>query len=100
MSEKRNLSGGSRFRKAYRTAAQVMLSYAFLFLGKRIFGQRYYDLRIEKLHVRNAERVKRAILELDGLFIKIGQMLSILSNFLPEQFSALRKSNVLISNSA
>ncbi len=86
MSSKKVLTGSQRFRKAYRTALQVMLSYAGLFLGKRLFGQRYYDLRIEKLHVRNAERVKRAILELDGLFIKIGQMLSILSNFLPETF--------------
>ena len=80
------MTGSRRFRKAYHVAAQVMLSYVFLMLGKRIFGQRYYDLRIEKLHVRNAERVKRAILKLNGLFIKIGQMLSILSNFLPETF--------------
>lgn len=80
------LTGRRRFRKAYRVASQVMLSYLFLLIGKRLFGQRYYDLRIEKLHVRNAERVKKAILELDGLFIKIGQMLSILSNFLPETF--------------
>lgn len=80
------MTGSRRFRKAYHVAALVMLSYVFLMLGKRIFGQRYYDLRIEKLHVRNAERVKRAILKLNGLFIKIGQMLSILSNFLPETF--------------
>jgi predicted unusual protein kinase regulating ubiquinone biosynthesis (AarF/ABC1/UbiB family) len=86
MTEKKRLNGGQRFRKAYRTAAQVMLSYLFLGLGKRIFGQKYYFLRIEKLHQRNSERVKSAILELDGLFIKIGQMLSILSNFLPETF--------------
>jgi predicted unusual protein kinase regulating ubiquinone biosynthesis (AarF/ABC1/UbiB family) len=86
MSEKKRLTGGQRFRKAYSTALRVMLSYLFLQLGKRIFGSRFYDLRIEKLHQRNAERVKRAILQLDGLFIKIGQMLSILSNFLPETF--------------
>jgi predicted unusual protein kinase regulating ubiquinone biosynthesis (AarF/ABC1/UbiB family) len=86
MSEKKRLTGGQRFRKAYSTALRVMLSYLFLQLGKRIFGSRFYDLRIEKLHQRNAERVKHAILQLDGLFIKIGQMLSILSNFLPETF--------------
>jgi ubiquinone biosynthesis protein len=80
------MTGSRRFRKAYHVAALVMLSYVFLMLGKGIFGQRYYDLRIEKLHLRNAERVKRAILKLNGLFIKIGQMLSILSNFLPETF--------------
>lgn len=86
MSEKKRFTGSQRFRKAYSTALRVMLSYLFLQLGKRIFGSRFYDLRIERLHQRNAERVKRAILQLDGLFIKIGQMLSILSNFLPETF--------------
>ncbi len=73
-------------RKAYWTATVVLLSYAFLGLKKKIFGDRYYERRIQLLHVRNAERVKKAILQLNGLFIKIGQMLSILSNFLPEAF--------------
>jgi len=63
-----------------------MLSYAGLSLGKKIFGDAYYEKRILALHLRNAERVKRAILQLNGLFIKIGQMLSILGNFLPEEF--------------
>ncbi len=49
-------------------------------------GRRWYNSRIEALHIRNAERVKTAILELGGLFIKIGQMLSAMSNFLPEAF--------------
>jgi ubiquinone biosynthesis protein len=79
-------SGVRRVRRAYRTAAAVMLSYALLLLGKKLFGARYYEKRILALHLRNAERVKTAILELNGLFIKIGQMLSILSNFLPESF--------------
>ncbi|NUO02680.1 MAG: AarF/ABC1/UbiB kinase family protein [Saprospiraceae bacterium] len=79
-------SGRQRVRKAYHTAAVVMLSYAGLHLGKKLFGAGFYEKRIMALHLRNAERVKKAILELNGLFIKIGQMLSILSNFLPEAF--------------
>jgi predicted unusual protein kinase regulating ubiquinone biosynthesis (AarF/ABC1/UbiB family) len=63
-----------------------MSSYGLLHLGGKIFGSRYYENRILGLHLRNAERVKKAILELNGLFIKVGQMLSILSNFLPEAF--------------
>lgn len=86
MSNTRLYTGSRRVRKAYRTALTVMLSYAFLLLGKKIFGNRFYEKRIMALHLRNAERVKTAILELNGLFIKIGQMLSILSNFLPEAF--------------
>jgi len=38
------------------------------------------------LHFKNAEIVKNAILQLQGLFIKVGQLLSILTNFLPEAF--------------
>lgn len=86
MTEKKMYSGSRRVRKAYWTAAVVMLSYAGLSLGKKIFGDAYYEKRILALHLRNAERVKKAILQLNGLFIKIGQMLSILGNFLPEEF--------------
>ncbi len=86
MTAKKMYSGGRRVRKAYWTATVVMLSYAGLLLGKKLFGDGYYEKRILALHLRNAERVKKAILELNGLFIKIGQMLSILGNFLPEEF--------------
>lgn len=75
-----------RLRKAYGTAAVVMLSYARLWLLKKIMGKAWYERRILALHIRNAERVKTAILLLKGLFIKLGQMLSILGNFLPEAF--------------
>ncbi|MEL7220097.1 MAG: AarF/UbiB family protein, partial [Bacteroidota bacterium] len=75
-----------RMRKAYSVSFRVIMSYAWLFFRKRLFGQTYYDRRIQSLHQRNAERVKIAVLELQGLFIKVGQLLSILSNFLPEAF--------------
>jgi len=83
---KKEYSGSRRIRKAYWTATVVLLSYAGLMIRGKLFGANYYEKRILSLHLRNAERVKTAILELNGLFIKIGQMLSILSNFLPEAF--------------
>jgi ubiquinone biosynthesis protein len=73
-----------RLRKAYWTTAVVMSSYFRLWFLKKIWGQSWYDARILPLHIRNAERVRDAILELKGLFVKLGQMLSILSNFLPD----------------
>jgi len=76
----------SRIRKAYWTASVVALSYWSLSLRRRFFGKKWYERRIAVLHVRNAERVKNAILDLQGLFIKMGQMLSVMSNFLPEEF--------------
>ena len=75
-----------RIRKAYWTTLVVMFSYMRLLFFKKIFGKKYYDGRILDLHIKNANRAKIAILELNGLFIKVGQLLSILSNFLPEEF--------------
>lgn len=86
MSNKLLTSPVRRMRKAYSVSFRVIMSYAWLFFRKRLFGQAYYDRRIQLLHQRNAERVKIAVLELQGLFIKVGQLLSILSNFLPEAF--------------
>ncbi|HEX2689794.1 MAG TPA: AarF/UbiB family protein, partial [Kofleriaceae bacterium] len=37
-------------------------------------------------HLRNARRIERTIRELQGLFIKVGQLISIMTNFLPEEF--------------
>ena len=75
-----------RVRKAYWAAIKVALSYLRLNLAKRFFGQRFYDKRIEALHHKNAAYVKNTIWELQGLFIKVGQMMSIMSDFLPEPF--------------
>jgi ubiquinone biosynthesis protein len=75
-----------RLRKAYWTTIVVLFSYLRLWFLKKIFGQTWYNKRIMPLHIRNAERVRDAILELKGLFIKLGQILSILANFLPEAF--------------
>src|SRR5205823_169872 len=50
------------------------------------FGPGWYDDRIGDAHRRNAVRVERTIIKLQGLFIKVGQLLSIMANFLPEQF--------------
>ncbi|MFN0217056.1 MAG: ABC1 kinase family protein [Saprospiraceae bacterium] len=80
------LSPARRIRKAYWTALLVYSSYFWLSFRRRFMGRRWYEHRIKALHIRNAERVKTAILELEGLFIKMGQLLSVMSNFLPEEF--------------
>ncbi len=80
------LSPARRVRKAYWTAIVVYFSYFWLSFRRRFMGRRWYERRINALHIRNAERVKTAILELEGLFIKMGQLLSVMSNFLPEEF--------------
>jgi predicted unusual protein kinase regulating ubiquinone biosynthesis (AarF/ABC1/UbiB family) len=75
-----------RKRKAYYTAILVFLSYYWLGLKRKLFGEAYYKERIEALHLKNANRLKTRIQELQGLFIKVGQLVSNLSNLLPLAF--------------
>ena len=77
-----------RFRvlKAYAVTLRVLASYLGLFLGERVLGRAWADRRRPAVHRRNARRVVARILDLKGLFIKIGQLVSILTNFLPEDF--------------
>jgi predicted unusual protein kinase regulating ubiquinone biosynthesis (AarF/ABC1/UbiB family) len=75
-----------RFVRAYWTTFQVIFAYLGLGLGRRLFGRSWYDERIGEAHRKNALRVERTIIKLQGLFIKVGQLLSIMANFLPEQF--------------
>ena len=86
MANKKIYSRGYRIRKAYWTAFVVMISYVKLSLLGKVFCNHYYQERIGAVHFKNANRVKITILKLEGLFIKVGQLLSILSNFLPEAF--------------
>ena len=73
-----------RFLKAYTTAWLILLSYAWLAFRARLWGDEYRELRIDALHVRNAARIEKTILSLQGMFIKIGQLFSIMTSFLPE----------------
>ena len=73
-----------RLFKAYRSFFVVLSSYLFLALQKKILGRAWASEKVELVHRRNARRIETSILELKGLFIKVGQMLSIMSNFLPE----------------
>jgi ubiquinone biosynthesis protein len=79
---------GYRFLRAYWTTFQVIFSYLAVGLGHRFFGDAWYNDRLVDTHRKNALRVERTIIKLQGLFIKVGQMLSIMANFLPQQFRA------------
>src|SRR5260370_28209438 len=80
--------GGWRFVRAYSTTFLVIASYVSLGLRTRLFGRAWRDARIGGVHTRNAQRVYATILRLQGLFIKVGQLLSIMANFLPQEFRA------------
>lgn len=77
-----------RKRKAYFTAFLVFSSYYWLSFKSKFLGQKYYERKIKVLHTKNALRIKKRVDELEGLFIKFGQLISNLSNILPLEFRA------------
>src|SRR5439155_5829007 len=74
--------------RAYTCTFQVIFSYLWLFWSAKLLGKAYRDQNIKAFHKTNARRVYATILQLQGLFIKVGQLLSIMANFLPEEFRA------------
>ena len=79
---------GWRFVRAYTTTFAVIASYLWLTARSRIFGRTWRDANLGVTHQNNARRVYATILRLQGLFIKVGQLLSIMANFLPQEFRA------------
>jgi predicted unusual protein kinase regulating ubiquinone biosynthesis (AarF/ABC1/UbiB family) len=77
---------GWRFVRAYSTTFVVIASYIRLGLGTRLLGRAWREANVGRVHTRNARRVYATILRLQGLFIKVGQLLSIMANFLPDEF--------------
>src|SRR5688572_16966069 len=79
-----------RFRalRAYWLTARIVAGYAWLRLWKPLLGESLYNRRLVEKHRRNSRRLTAAILDLGGLFIKVGQLISILTNFLPAEFRA------------
>ena len=75
-----------RVVRIYAVTARVLASYLWLRLQRPLIGHAAYSAKLTRRHRANARRVERAIIRAGGLFIKVGQMISILSNFLPEEF--------------
>jgi predicted unusual protein kinase regulating ubiquinone biosynthesis (AarF/ABC1/UbiB family) len=82
------MTSNLRFVRAYATTFLVISSYLSFAARARLFGQAWRDARVSDVHTRNARRVYSTILRLQGLFIKVGQLLSIMANFLPPEFRA------------
>ncbi|MDT7856566.1 AarF/UbiB family protein [Rubrivirga sp. S365] len=77
-----------RFRqtRAYAAALRVALSYLWFDAVARVRGPGWAGRRRTALHRRNGRRVREAVLRLRGLFIKAGQLASVLTQLLPESF--------------
>jgi ubiquinone biosynthesis protein len=78
----------TRFRatRAYWLTLRILLGYAWLRLWRPVLGPSLYNARLLERHRATSRRLTAAILDLGGLFIKVGQLISILTNFLPPEF--------------
>lgn len=72
--------------RAYWTTFRVIGSYLWLKFRARFHDDAWTERSLQRIHLRNARRIERTIVELQGLFIKVGQLISIMTNFLPEEF--------------
>lgn len=75
-----------RAARAYATTFRVIWSYLWVRLVSRFRSDDWFDHAMHATHLRNARRIERTICQLQGLFIKVGQVISIMTNFLPESF--------------
>src|ERR1044071_8223512 len=75
-----------RSLRAYWVTFLVIGSYLMLRLRARFHSDAWVEHALRANHLRNARRIERTICELQGLFIKVGQLISITTNFLPEEF--------------
>jgi ubiquinone biosynthesis protein len=75
-----------RLLRAYFVTMQVVVSYALLALRRRLRGNQSAAQLAERAHRKNARRVLAAIVDLQGLFIKVGQLISVMANLLPDAF--------------
>jgi ubiquinone biosynthesis protein len=72
--------------RAYWVTFLVIGSYLVLRLRARFHNNSWVEHALRTTHLRNARRIERTICGLQGLFIKVGQLISIMTNFLPEEF--------------
>ncbi len=66
----------------------ILWSYLWQLLLRRLFGDRgFVEARWPKVHRKNAQRMYRSIVRLRGVYIKLGQVISIMGTFLPRAYS-------------
>lgn len=82
----------TKFNKTYRVRKVICYTLRFLFSYYQLkfislfFGRVFYQRKLNKLLSQKGKELKHLFTDLEGLFIKAGQFLSIAGFFLPETF--------------
>jgi ubiquinone biosynthesis protein len=66
----------------------IFASYGFGWVVARLRSEEERAAHWERVHRRNARRLAQGFMRLRGVFIKLGQVLSVLGGFLPKSFGA------------
>ena len=64
----------------------IFASYGIQWTLARVFGRRRLGKRLERVHRKNAERLASGFMRLRGVYIKLGQVLSVMGGFLPRAY--------------
>ncbi|MEI9954096.1 MAG: AarF/UbiB family protein [Pseudomonadota bacterium] len=64
----------------------IILSYAWEWLLSQLLSSERSQARLARAHLRNARRLAEGFARLRGVFIKMGQVLSVVGTFLPAAF--------------
>ncbi|HEU0033169.1 MAG TPA: AarF/UbiB family protein [Kofleriaceae bacterium] len=77
-----------RLIRATRVFAIIFLSYLWQVSWARLWKARYDTKeRWKKIHRRNARRMFKGFVRLRGVYIKLGQILSVMGTFLPREYT-------------
>src|SRR5690606_15176762 len=68
--------------------ARIFASYAVQWTLWKLSGRTLFDRRWERVHERNARRLADGFAQLRGVYIKLGQVISVLGTFLPNAYAA------------
>ncbi|HVU03229.1 MAG TPA: AarF/UbiB family protein [Polyangiaceae bacterium] len=75
-----------RSLRALFLALTILASYGLHYVVATVFGWKRTAARFERVHAVNAKRLATGCTELRGVFIKLGQVLSVLGGFLPRAY--------------
>lgn len=64
--------------------ATILLRYLLVLGMRKVLGRRRTDVLLERTHRSAAVRARRGFLALEGVYVKIGQVVSMLTGFLPD----------------
>jgi ubiquinone biosynthesis protein len=79
-----------RLIRATRVFGMLFLSYLWALSWSRLWPSRCdTKARWEKIHRRNAKRMYNGFVRLRGVYIKLGQILSVMGTFLPRYFTEM-----------